>query len=209
MSKYKPRVYKKIGGKKATIPIKSKKEVNAILNYFLSKRDKAKSDVKRWQADRNYMIVKLALNTAFRAEDLLQLCVIDLEKGYISIIENKTKKVQNFRMNKRLHTEILEYIERNKLSSYDYMFSSQKNRYGPVTRQNTNGFLAKAAKYTGLKQQFSMHSIRKTFAYQYYKNGGNLITLMKMLNHDSPETTLIYINWDNEDVDKSRSDIYI
>ena len=61
------------------------------------------------------MLVHIGLNTAFRAEDLLQLRVIDVYKGYIQIKENKTGKMQNFKMNKQLHQDVLAYIDKYKL----------------------------------------------------------------------------------------------
>lgn len=67
-------------GQKETLPIKDKKLLNSFMNNLLLKRDLAKTDIKRYQADRNYMIALLGFNTAFRANDLLQLRVIDVKK---------------------------------------------------------------------------------------------------------------------------------
>ena len=94
--------------------------------YLLKKREQAKSEVKRYQADRNWMLCLVGFNTAFRAEDLLQLRVTDVIKGYMSIKENKTGKMQNFRMNKDFHQDIMNYVARNNLTQYDYMFMGQK-----------------------------------------------------------------------------------
>lgn len=202
------RVIKKIVNKKATVPIKDKKEMEAITNYFLIKRSEAKTEIKRRQADRNWMLCLLGFNTAFRAEDLLQLKVLELQNGYISIKENKTGKMQNFRMNLKLYEDIQEYIDRNKLTQYDYMFFGQKNRSMAITRQQADSVLKEAAKGTKLKSRFSLHSMRKTFGYRYYKDNGKLLTLMKMYNHNDTITTLLYICWGNEDAEESRMQIY-
>lgn len=202
------RVIKKITNKKATVPIKDKKEMEAITNYFLIKRSEAKTEIKRRQADRNWMLCLLGFNTAFRAEDLLQLKVLELQNGYISIKENKTGKMQNFRMNLKLYEDILEYIDRNKLTQYDYMFFGQKNRSMAITRQQADSVLKEAAKGTKLKSRFSLHSMRKTFGYRYYKDNGKLLTLMKMYNHNDTITTLLYICWGTEDAEESRMQIY-
>lgn len=207
MAKYK-RVIKSIVNKKATVPIKDKKEMDAITNYFLIKRENAKTEIKRSQSDRNWMLCLLGFNTAFRAEDLLQLKVCELEGGFISIKENKTGKVQSFRMNQYLYEDILEYIDRNNLSKYDYMFFGQKNRHMAITRQQADTILKEAATETKLKSRFSMHSMRKTFGYRYYKDGGKLLTLMKMYNHTEPTVTLIYICWETDDAEKERTQIY-
>lgn len=207
MAKYK-RVIKNIVNKKATIPIKDKKEMDAITNYFLIKHEQAKTEVKRRQADRNWMLCLLGFNTAFRAEDLLQLRVSELTGGYISIKENKTGKTQNFRMNSYLCEDILEYVKRNELTQFDYMFFGQKNRNMAITRQQADSILKEAAKGTKLKSRFSIHSMRKTFGYRYYKDSGKLLTLMRMYNHNDSAVTLVYICWDSDDAEKERMQIY-
>ena len=204
--KYKRRIKHDLGSS-ATIPIKNKREVDAIVNYFLIERDKAKSEVKQWQADRNHMFCILGFNSAFRSEDLLQLKVKDVNKGYFHIVELKTGKLQNFRMNKAIFDEVLEYIERNNLSPNEYLFYSQKNKLFAMTRQNADLVLKKAAAAIKLKQPFSCHAMRKTFGYHYIKAGGNPITLMKMYNHDSTEVTLLYVMWGTDDAENDRSTI--
>ena len=185
---------KSFKGQKETLPIKDRRLLNSFMNNLLLKRDLATTDVKRYQADRNYMIALLGFNTAFRANDLLQLRVIDVKKGYLHIKELKTGKMQHYRMDKRLHKDILDYIERNHLADHDYLFRGQKKKH---------------ADDVGVVSTFGMHSLRKTFGYFYIKNGGNVITLMKMYNHDEPATTLRYVCWDNDDAEKERSRVYI
>lgn len=200
---------KKFGGQQATVPIKNKRDLDALMNYFLVEREKAKTDIKKAQADRNWFMVLIALNTAFRAEDLLQLRVADLEDGYVHIKEAKTGKMQNFRMNRFLHQDVKDYIERHELTRYDYFFFGQKNRNFAITRIQANRILKRAGKAIGLKQEISMHSLRKTFGYHYILNGGNLLTLMKMYNHDETSTTEIYICWGKDDAENDRSGVYL
>lgn len=205
---------KYFAGQKETQPIKDVKQLQALLYYLLSKVDKAKSDVKKYQADRNYMLVLVGLNTAFRAEDLLQLRVIDLN-GYVSIKENKTGKMQNFKMNKEFQNEVDAYVKRWNLSKYDYMFLGQKKivngqKYNlPINRQQGHRIVSRAGDEIGIKFVFGLHSLRKTFGYQYINRGGNVLTLMKMYNHDSPDVTLRYVCWGKEDAEKERENTYI
>lgn len=217
MSNYKTnRRIKTFGGQKTTLPIKDPKELESFIYYFLNKRSKAKSEIKKYQADRNWMLVLIGLNTAFRAEDLLQLRVVDVIKGYVSIIENKTKKPQHFRMRKEFHQDILNYIERNNLGDYDYMFLGQKKVQDgkvyphPITRQQGHKIISEAAKEVGIPYTIGLHSLRKTFGYMYIKyGGGNWQTLSKMYNHNDIPTTQLYVMWDLEDAQKDRSQIYI
>lgn len=210
---------KQTGGQKRTLPIKDKRMLDRVMTYLLLERDHAKSDIKYYQGYRNYMLFLIGLNTAFRAEDLLQLRVKDVEKGYVSIKENKTGKMQNFRMNKKLYDEILAYIQKFELKSNDYLFMGQKKKdtfkgitkkvIYPITRQNCRLIFEKVALANGIDFNFGLHSLRKTFGYFYMVNGGNLITLMKMYNHDEPSTTLLYVMWDTKDAEKEREATFL
>lgn len=217
---YKGRHIKSTGGKQKTLPIKDEKLLKRVMDYLQYEIDNAKSDIKKYQADRNYMIFLIGFNTAFRAEDLLQLRVTDIEKGYISIKENKTGKWQHFRMNKQLHEDIMKYVNKYNLKSNEYLFMGQKkketkgnkswNIIYPITRQNCDDVIfPKVIKACGIDFKFGLHSLRKTFGYMFYKNSGSLITLQKMYNHDSPDVTLLYVMWDAQDVSQEREAIYI
>lgn len=210
---------KRFGGQQETLPIKNIKQLDQVMRYLRLQIEHAKTEVKRRQAYRNYMIFLIGFNTAFRAEDLLQLRVKDIEKGYVSIKENKTGKMQNFRMNKNFHKEVMDYVNNMGLTSSDYLFMGQKtkNTYKgketkviyPVTRQNMNKVFHKVASAVGIDFKFGLHSLRKTFGYMYILNGGNVITLMKMYNHDSPSTTLVYVEWGKEDAERDREAVFI
>ena len=206
---------KYFAGQHETQPIKDPKEIDALYNYFMQRQNNAKSDVKRYQADRDYMLFHIGLNTAFRAEDLLQLRVADVVKGYIQIKVNKTGKMQNYRMNKQLHQDILDYISKYNLSLYDYLFRGQMKYFNdrsyiyPINRQRGYRIIHNAGEAIGIPYTFGLHSLRKTYGYQYIKKGGNVLTLMKMYNHDSPDVTLRYVQWGREDAEHDRKEMYI
>lgn len=207
-------------GKHKTFPVKDPKMISKIFDYLIYQREHAKTKIKKYQADRNYMLFLIGFNTAFRAEDLLQLRVVDVKKGYVSIKENKTGKMQNFRMNKELHEQILEYIEKYDLKEHDFLFMGQKKfdtykgitekKIYPITRQNCNAVIfPKVIKACGIDFTFGLHSLRKTFGYQYIKNGGNPLTLMKMYNHDEVGTTMFYVMWNTDDAENTREATFI
>lgn len=206
---------KTFGGQHHTLPIKDERMLQNFMYHLLNKRDKAKSDVKRYQADRNWMLCLIGFNTAFRAEDLLQLRVIDINDGYVHIKENKTGKMQNFRMNKQLKKEIIEYVDRNELGDYDYMFLGQKKYQNgksyalPITREQAYRIVSKTAKEVGIGFTFGIHSLRKTFGYMYIKNGGKPETLMKMYNHDDYNVTMLYVCWGKDDAEHDRESTFI
>ena len=123
-------------------------------------------------------------------------------------------------MNKQLHQDIMNYVNKYNLNHNDYLFMGQKKKESkdgktwkiiyPITRQNCNKVIfPKVIKACGIDFKFGLHSLRKTFGYMFYKNGGSLITLQKMYNHESPDVTLLYVMWDMQDVAQERETIYI
>lgn len=207
------RVKYKSSGKQTTLPIKDMREINRIASYLLIKRDKAKQkgqDKRYLTYYRNYMLFICGINLAFRAEDLLQLRVKDLVDGYVQIKENKTGKSQIFPLNKAFVADVKRYVEVMSLTPHEYLFPSQRpGVIGAITRQQADRIMWDIKRNCKINYTFAMHSLRKTFGYMYYKNGGRLLTLQKMYNHDDPSTTLRYIMWDDNDVQKERKTIYI
>ena len=69
---------KHFGGQHHTLPIKDPKLIDELMYYLQNQIERARTPIKIYQADRNYMMILIGLNTAFRAEDLLQLRVVDV-----------------------------------------------------------------------------------------------------------------------------------
>lgn len=210
---------KNFGGQNETLPIKDPRLLQEFMLHLLRKYEHAKTPARKHQADRNYMLALIGLNTAFRAEDLLQLRVSDVIDGYIHIKENKTGKMQNFRMNSKLHEDIISYVDRNHLTRSDYLFMGQKKQQTynnktypiiyPLTRQQGNNIMTNACKEIGIYFTVGLHGLRKTFAYHYLKNGGKPDTLMKMMNHDDYDYTKRYVHWGIDDAEKDREAVYL
>lgn len=204
MAKYYPIKY----GRSTVRPLK-KEDANNMLIMLQKKRDSASTEEFRRIYDRDYMLIKLGLNTAFRINDLLKLQVNDdLSKGIMYIRENKTRKEQYWELNPKLHRELMDYINRNYLYNGEYLFQSRKGKNKPITSRDALYRVKTYGEKLGIKYLIGCHSLRKCFARTFYENTKDLITLQKMLNHSSPQVTLIYICWDDEDQLKARKDFY-
>ena len=212
---------KVLGGQAETLPIKDPKLLSAFMRYLLLQYEHTKdsSKTRKYQAYRNYMLALIGINTAFRAEDLLQLRVADVIDGYMHIKENKTGKMQNFKINGKLHEDIKKYVEKNGLTRSDYLFMGQKKTQTyngrsypiiyPITRQQGHRIIHTAGRAVGIYFVFGLHSLRKTFGYHYILNGGKPDTLMKMYNHDDYDYTKRYVHWGTEDAEKDREAVYL
>ena len=201
----------------STLPIKDERTVDKLVDHcrFLIKR--SNGQFNRYIAYRNYIIVILGLNTALRAEDLLQLKVKDITKGRIWVTELKTLKQQDFFLSASVQKEVELYIHEFQLNDDEYLFQSRNQQNGeydkPVTRKQAWRFMKELGDYIGIKYSFGLHSLRKTFGYQYIKHAKNqwdaFLNLQRMYNHSSIKTTQLYICWDTDDVEKSRENMSI
>lgn len=205
MSKYFPVKY----GRSSVRPFKKEDVINMMI-MLQKKRDTELSSSQKFIYDRDWLMIKLGLNTAFRISDLLKLSVNDnLKKGIMYIREDKTNKEQYWELNQKLHRDVLEYVQRNNLYDDEFLFKSRIGINKPISTTNAWMRIKKYSDELGIKYLVGCHSLRKCFARTFYEETKDLITLQKMLNHASPQITLIYICWDDEDQLNARKNFYL
>ena len=78
-------------------------------------------------------------------------------------------------------------------SGQHYVFEGRLNGRTHRTRQAVFKDLKKAKANFGIKENLSVHSLRKAYAVEeYLRSGGNLKKVQKLLNHDSEAVTMLY-----------------
>lgn len=164
---------------------------------------------KKYLWDRNYMIIVIGMNLAFRIEDILQLRVDNFKNGSVYTRERKTNKEQSFQIHPLLFKDINDYIKRNKLVEGEYLFKSRKGLNKPITRQRAWQIIKKLSDEVKVSYPVGCHSLRKYFARQYYEQTGDIVGLKEMLNHSSERLTLLYICLDSEYKDEKRKSFYL
>ena len=199
-------------GRKTVKPFR-KADIDNMIMICKKRRDQAIEDKNKEQAylwDRNYFLLHLGRNLAFRIEDLLQLKVgTNFKNGSIYVREFKTDKEQSFELNPKLVKDLEDYINRNKLSEDEYLFKSRKGINKPPTRQRAWQIIKQLADEVKVNYVVGTHSLRKYFARTYYEKTGDLIGLCELLNHSDPKVTLLYICWDDNDKNEKRKGFYI
>lgn len=206
-----PRVFRNKFGRKTVRPFK-KQDLNSMIvickkNKNKSEEGKNEEQVYLW--DRNYMILHLGRNLAFRIEDLLQLKTNNFKNGGIYTREFKTGKEQTFELHPSLRKDLEDYINRNKLVAGEYLFKSRKGVNKPITRQRAWQIIKELADEVKVSYVVGCHSLRKYFAREYYEQTGDLIGLKEMLNHSSETVTLRYICWEEDDKNIKRKSFYL
>jgi len=206
-----PRVFRNKFGRKTVRPFK-KQDLNSMIvickkNKNAVEEEESKEQVYLW--DRNYMILHLGRNLAFRIEDLLQLKTDNFKNGGIYTREFKTGKEQAFELHPSLRKDLEDYINRNKLVEGEYLFKSRKGTNIPITRQRAWQIIKELSDEVKVSYVVGCHSLRKYFAREYYEQTGDLIGLKEMLNHSSETVTLRYICWEEDDKNIKRKNFYL
>lgn len=206
-----PRVLRNKFGRKTVRPFK-KQDLNSMIvickkNKNAAEEEENKEQVYLW--DRNYMILHLGRNLAFRIEDLLQLKTDNFKNGGIYTREFKTGKEQAFELHPSLRKDLEDYINRNKLVEGEYLFKSRKGTNIPITRQRAWQIIKELSDEVKVSYVVGCHSLRKYFAREYYEQTGDLIGLKEMLNHSSETVTLRYICWEEDDKNIKRKNFYL
>lgn len=207
MSKYKRR-YRTKFGRVDVYPIK-RDHYDQMLRLCLELRDQSDPGKQTyWIWYRNFVFLTLGVNVGARAEDLLQLTLRNIRGGYFYTSEFKTGKKQDFMLNRET-TEIVEaFAEFMKLDNKDYIFRSRQGKNRPLTRQQAYNMIVKLKRMLGIKYPIGCHSLRKSMARYIYDDTGDVITVMKMLNHSDPNETLQYICMEGDRMVKARQKFY-
>lgn len=198
-------------GRKTVQPFKEN-DINNMIVICKKRRNQAEVDgneEQRYLWDRNYMILVIGMNLAFRIEDILQLRVDNFKNGGVYTREYKTNKEQSFDLHPSLVKDIENYINRSDLIEGEYLFRSRKGINKPITRQRAWQVIKELSDEVKVSYPVGCHSLRKYFARKYYEATGDIIGLKEMLNHSSERITLLYICWDNEDKNEKRKNFYL
>lgn len=196
--------YKIEAGQYSVNPIRDKYDLDNCINYFKKLRDTAKTESKRRLYDRNYMLFLVGINTALRFSDLRKLTVEKVKDNYIVQRDQKTGKENKITLNREIYIEVMNYIKRNNLYLNDYLFWSSKGVNKPLTRIMGYTIMQQLKEGCKIRYNIGTHSLRKTYGYWFYKQIGDIVALQAILNHSTPNQTLIYIGMQQKEVEEKR-----
>ena len=180
----------------ATEPIRDKKHLHAMANYFL----------QRGQL-RNYALLSLGVYTALRISDLLRLRwedVYDEERDefrtHVVLTEHKTGKDKMIALNKQAIRALRLYLPHRRGA---YIFASRKGA-GPISRVQAWRVIHGVAEAVGLTGKIGCHSLRKTWGYHAWTSGNvSPVVITEIYNHSSYEVTKRYLGVVQDDLDKA------
>ncbi len=167
---------------------------------------------------RNKAIMSLMVNCGLRVSEIVALKAgdINLTKGTLNIMAGKGDK-DRFLGIPDNQIDLLKSWKKKRPES-QYFFPTLKDRKGVVKFKNgtqrniaskpgsqlsirTIQFMIKRyAEKAGIKKKISPHTLRHSYATEFYRRTNDIEKLREILGHESVTTTQIYITLSNEDV---------
>ena len=162
---------------------------------------KVKTITKK-NGSRDFILFLMGINCGLRISDMLHLKVRDvMNLEYVDIKEQKTGKSKKFPITDSFRNELQEFILGRKPE--EWLFSSKRGGDTPITRIQAYRIISKACSEAGIKARIGTHTLRKTFAYHFYKEKKDIALLQMILNHSSPSVTLRYIGINQDIIDEN------
>ena len=175
-------------------PKKSKKlpryfDYNELEEMFLI------PDTNTSLGQRDLLLLEMLYATGCRVGELVSIKVKDIDfnrRNILIVGKGNKERYLNYGeycediLNKYL---VDGYISLNKNNS-DYLFLN--NNGGVLTERGVRFILDKIIKQTGINKNISPHMIRHSFATHLLNEGCDLLTVQKLLGHESVKATQIY-----------------
>ena len=140
--------------------------------------------------EKYYIMFEIGVGTGMQVQDVLGLKVGDVRgKDTLIVYIGKKEIRRSFRLPEELKQHINSYTAGMK--DEDNLFPGMRDDR-PLSREQAYRALKDAGERTGLVS-IGAQTMRKTFAWRYYKNTGDIHYLCSLLNHASPSVTYRYI----------------
>ncbi len=141
--------------------------------------------------DKYYILFEIGIGTGLQLQDILQFKVKDVRGKDALAAEIGTKKIiRTFPLKPDLKAIIDEYIQGK--DDEEYLITGYASTNKPLSREQAYRIFKQTGTRVGLKS-IGTQTMRKTFAWHYYKETGDIHYIQNLLNHASPNITYRYI----------------
>lgn len=149
---------------------------------------------------RNKAFFLTAFDSGLRLAEVcaLRICDINLITGRIEVLQGKGKKYRISFVSNITLKAIRKYLSnRSVYNEHEPLFISETGTF--LTEQGMQAIRYKIEKKSKIKLG-GFHALRRGFAKEFLKNGGDLFTLQNLLGHSEIETTRGYVQMDPEEL---------
>ena len=151
---------------------------------------------------RNKAFFLTAFDSGMRLAEVcaLRVCDIDMITGKIEVMEGKGKKYRIAFVSTVTLKAIRKYlITRSVRYEKEPLFMSDSGTF--LSEQGMQAIRYKIERKSGIKLG-GFHALRRGFAKEFLKNGGDLFTLQNLLGHSEVETTRGYVQLEPDEIEE-------
>jgi integrase len=174
-------------------PIRDRKKIAQIKNLLRGQR-----------RQRDLLLFVVGINSALRVSDLLKLQISDFvdTNGKVQsrfwIREEKRNKRHEVIINDSIKEALQEYLAAYPTiighPDHYVFFNTKTGSFNePIKRGQAWKFIASICEEVGLRGNYGMHTLRKTWGYHARMSGVDLALIMHQLNHNSLAYTKRYL----------------
>lgn len=136
-----------------------------------------------------YIMFRIGIGTGLQVQDLLKLSVADVKgKDSLTVYLGTRHIKRTFHFEPDLKEELKDFTKGRHGATP--LFGGTKEK--PISREQAYRAMKMAGVRIGL-HSVGAQTMRKTFAWRYYKNTGDIAYLTNLLNHASPSVTFRFI----------------
>lgn len=148
-------------------------------------------EVLRTYDDKYYIMFEIGVGTGLQLQDILKFKVKDIAGKNSITVSIGTKNIKRtFNIPKNVQKIIKDYTKDKKPD--DYVITGYSGSSQPLSREQAYRIFKAAGKAIGINS-IGAQTMRKTFAWHYYKETGDIYYLQNLFNHASPSITYRYI----------------
>ena len=148
-------------------------------------------DALRSVDDKYYILFEIGIGTGLQLQDILQFRVKDVRDKDKLIAVIGTRQIdQSFPLKEELQAVISDFIDGR--DDDEYLITGYASTHKPLSREQAYRIFKQTGNRIGLKS-IGTQTMRKTFAWRYYKETGDIQYIQNLLNHASPNITFRYI----------------
>jgi len=152
---------------------------------------------------RNKAIITLMLNTGLRVSEItnLQTKSIDLKNRSLKVVNGKGHKDRVIKIPEQT-AELLKQWNKKRAEGPGHYFFNTKDGHQLKVRY-LQAMIKRYADRAKINKNIYPHSLRHTFATNFYRQTKDIETLRKLLGHSDISTTQIYVTLANIDIENA------
>jgi len=177
------------------------KKLPVVLNDMELKKLIAIPNKRYYTGQRNKAMIVAMANLGLRVSEVVNLKKdnIDLTSRKLRVVNGKYSKDRDLIIGPVTAEVLREWDKRRK--GGDYFFNTSKGK--KLQTRYIQAMVARYAERAGIKKKVTPHTLRHTFATNFYRQTKDIETLRSLLGHSDISTTQIYVTLANIDIENA------